>query len=251
MEKRMKIRPDAGVEKRYAIYYAPEEGSPLDVFGQTWLGRDARSGHSLAQPSIAGISPRMLLHIVSVAAHHGFHGTLKPPFFLRTPNLERHLFDDIARFAETEKSFYLPRLCITEMGHFLALVPETHCTELNRMADRCVRQFDWYRRSASIAELNRRRAAGLTASQEHYLRKWGYPYVMSEFRFHLTLTGPISDSILLAHIKKALTNLLMKIDLNSIHVKSLCIFIQEQADGPFLLHCRYPLRTDSAPNASA
>ena len=152
--------------------------------------------------------------------------------------------------AAREKSFYLPRLRIAEMDRFLALVPEVPCPELNRLADRCVRHFDRYRRSASPAELDRRRAAGLTASQEHYLRKWGYPYVMNEFRFHLTLTGPLSNPAFAAHIKKALAGLLTEKELNSVQVESLCIFIQEQADGPFLLHSRYPLGTDPAPNTS-
>jgi hypothetical protein len=85
------------------------------------------------------------------------------------PNLEDRFFEDIARFAATEKSFYLPRLCLAQIGRFLALVPKTPCPELNQMADRCVRHFDWYRRPASAVELNRRRAAGLSSRQEHYL----------------------------------------------------------------------------------
>ncbi|MGD2014015.1 MAG: DUF1045 domain-containing protein [Desulfobacterales bacterium] len=239
------------MEKRYAIYYAPEEGSSLEEFGRSWLGRDAYSGNTVAQPSIEGISPQMLSDIVSVAARYGFHGTLKPPFFLRTPDLEEHLFKDIERFAATEKSIYLPRLCITEMGRFLALAPETRCPQINQIAERCVYHFDWYRRSPSIAEIKRRRAVGLTASQEHYLRRWGYPYVMKEFRFHLTLTGPISDPALVARIKKTLAGLVTERELISVKVESLCLFIQEQAKGPFLLHSRYPLGTDLTRKISA
>ena len=26
------------------------------------------------------------------------------------------------------------------------------------------------------------------------LERWGYPYVMDEFRFHMTLTGPIPEA---------------------------------------------------------
>jgi len=32
---------------------------------------------------------------------------------------------------------------------------------------------------------------GLTARQAKNLERWGYPFVFEEFRFHMTLTGPI------------------------------------------------------------
>ena len=54
-----------------------------------------------------------------------------------------------------------------------------------------------------------------------------------------------------AHIKKTLAGLLREIDLKSIQVESLCIFIPEQADSPFLLHRRYPLGVDVAQRTDA
>ena len=41
------------------------------------------------------------------------------------------------------------------------------------------------------AELARRRSGGLTPRQEELLQRWGYPFVLEEFRFHLSLTGPL------------------------------------------------------------
>ena len=46
---------------------------------------------------------------------------------------------------------------------------------------------------AAPEELKKRRGAGLSSRQELMLTTWGYPYVMEEFRFHLTLTGRLSD----------------------------------------------------------
>ena len=37
--------------------------------------------------------------------------------------------------------------------------------------------------------MDKRRAAGLSARQDELLREWGYPYVLDEFRFHMTLSG--------------------------------------------------------------
>jgi len=34
----MQIEGNVKSEKRYAIYYTPKEDSPLNTFGQTWLG---------------------------------------------------------------------------------------------------------------------------------------------------------------------------------------------------------------------
>jgi hypothetical protein len=42
------------------------------------------------------------------------------------------------------------------------------------------------------AELARRRVADLTPRQDALLQRWGYPFVLEEFQFHLSLTGPLS-----------------------------------------------------------
>jgi len=44
----------------------------------------------------------------------------------------------------------------------------------------------------SATELARRRQAGLTAAQDALLLTWGYPWVLDEFKFHLSLTGPLN-----------------------------------------------------------
>ena len=54
-----------------------------------------------------------------------------------------------------------------------------------------VREIDAFRKPLTKEELTIRRSKGLTRSQDENLIKWGYPYVFSEFRFHMTLTGKI------------------------------------------------------------
>src|SRR5690554_5056560 len=65
---------------RYAIYYAPEPGSPLDRFGAAWLGRSAWTGEPVAQPAVEGLDPEQLAAMTAEPRLYGFHGTLKPPF---------------------------------------------------------------------------------------------------------------------------------------------------------------------------
>ena len=37
--------------------------------------------------------------------------------------------------------------------------------------------------------MDKRRAARLNPQQETHLQRWGYPYVLDQFRYHMTLTG--------------------------------------------------------------
>ena len=61
-----------------------------------------------------------------------------------------------------------------------------------------VARFDPFRAPPDAVELDRRRAQRLTTRQEAMLQRWGYPYVMEEFRFHMTLTGPLPPAELAA-----------------------------------------------------
>ena len=71
---------------------------------------------------------------------------------------------------------------------FLALVPDGDASALNALAERCLRELDGFRMPPSEEELKRRRAAPLTARQQAQLMRWGYPFVLDDFRFHMTLT---------------------------------------------------------------
>lgn len=230
---------------RYAIYYVPEVGSPLDRFGRSWLGRDANSDPKLQAecqpPCVTDLKPDEVAAVISAAAHYGFHGTLKAPFFLRSPDLEPALFEEIKAFANGRRPFCLPPLKLRRMNRFLALMPEGDCDPLDDLAEACVRHFDPYRKSASAAELARRRAAELSARQEAHLMRWGYPYVLDQFRFHLTLAGPLNGNEAAAKLIQAIYAHLaaVEVDLEAVEVRSICLFIQERQDLPFRCHSRH------------
>jgi len=78
---------------------------------------------------------------------------------------------------------------------------------LQALAAACVMDFDDFRAPAAAAELAKRRAAGLTAQQEALLARWGYPYVMEAFRFHMTLTGSLAEDARQAAEAQALARL--------------------------------------------
>ena len=135
-----------------------------------------------------------LAEIIAEPRLYGFHGTLKAPIALAEDVSEGDFLEAVGRFAATQRGFAVPALELGELSGFLALVPAERCVELQDLADRCVVEFDDFRRPADEAELARRRAPGLSPRQDELLVRWGYPYVLEEWRFHLTLTGRLPDA---------------------------------------------------------
>lgn len=171
---------------RYAVYYTPRPG-PLHDFGAAWLGWDAASGQPVAHPPVEGVETW-----TATPRKYGFHGTLKPPFRLAEGATEETLAEALTRFAAAQPAVVLSGLRLAQLGHFLALIPAGSQDDLAQLAERVVMDLDGFRAPLNEAELARRRAAGLTPRQDALLTRWGYPYVMEEFRFHLTLTGRLS-----------------------------------------------------------
>ncbi|MFZ5738726.1 MAG: DUF1045 domain-containing protein [Pseudomonadota bacterium] len=178
---------------RYAIYYLPAVGSALAQFGAAMLGYDVASGADVAfaQPTAAVADWR---EITADPRGYGFHATLKAPFTLADGRRESELLWACATFAETPRA--IPRIVpvIRPIGRFIALVPDVPSEPLQQLAADCVRDFDGFRAQLSAEDRARRRPEQLTPQQIEHLDRWGYPYVMDEFRFHMTLTGSLDPA---------------------------------------------------------
>jgi putative phosphonate metabolism protein len=175
--------------KRYAIYYTPAPG-PLAEFGAAWLGWDAVQGVEVQHPAIPGL-PRPISEITQTPRKYGLHATIKPPFRPQADTDEHMLCEALDAFCAGQDTIRLNSLSVAQLGRFLALRPEGDEYLLNDMAAKAVRAFDRFRAPLTEDELTNRRAGGLTPSQDLLLQTWGYPYVMEEFRFHITLTGKL------------------------------------------------------------
>jgi putative phosphonate metabolism protein len=173
---------------RYAIYFLPESDSALGQFGSDWLGYDADTGETAQQRTLAGLSEERLAAITAEPRRYGFHATLKPPFALAAGWSLDALAVAIATFAAQRPTIIAPPLALAAIGGFWALVPSRPCSAIDDLAAGCVRSFDTFRAPPAADELARRRRAGLSENEEALLQRWGYPYVMESFRFHLTLT---------------------------------------------------------------
>lgn len=188
---------------RFAIYYLPPEGA-LASFGAHWLGWDVVRGHEVVQPEVPGIA-----EVTEAPRRYGFHGTLKPPFRLPVGCDLEGLRGAVAAMAEGCAPAEAEGLELVRLGSFLALVPTGETAGIARVAATCVETLDRFRAPADNSELERRRAKGLTPRQEEMLQRWGYPYVMEDFRFHLTLTGRVPrkaaadwQAVVTAHLPK-------------------------------------------------
>jgi hypothetical protein len=183
-----------------------------------------------------------LLELTASPRQYGLHGTLKPPFFLTRGTTESDLLDTVAGLAAGQKAFDLPPLKLETIGSFLALTPSAPCPELDDLARACVIGLDRFRRPPGPQELARRRAAGLTPNQERLLAQWGYPYVLEEFRFHLTLTERIPDADERLRVQAGLSALLGPVVSQPVPVRDIAVFRQIHPDAAFTVLGAHALR---------
>lgn len=218
--------------QRYAIYHLPDNAE-LAAFGAAWLGWNIETGIEVRQPDVPGIAAA-----TARPRKYGFHATLKPPFRLAENCDASGLLADTRKLAAGMAPVQLEGMRVASLGRFLALVPEGETGGLGDLAFASVRMLDRYRRPADAEELARRRAAGLTDRQDELLRRWGYPFVGEEFRFHLTLSGGLPQSELSQLARAAEVHLP---ELPRPYVISSIALVGEGEDGRFRLLDRFVL----------
>lgn len=177
---------------RHAVYVTLPDG-PLQAFAAAWLGWDAARGRQTRPPELPGL-PAPAHDLTARPRRYGLHGTMKPPFRLAADQDSEGLRDAFQALCANAAPVVLEGLKLSRIGRFLALTPTGPTGALEDLAARCVDSLDRFRAPPSEGELNRRRHPGLSPRQRDLLDLWGYPYVMEEFRFHITLTGPLPDA---------------------------------------------------------
>jgi hypothetical protein len=178
------------VNHRYAIYYTPPPSHPLWHAGCDWLQRD---------PGADEARPPTRAH-VREPWRYGFHATLKPPMRLAAGKDEAGLRAAVSSLAQRTLRFEMPALSVQWLQGFIALrpalpLPREHA--LHRLADACVTELDPWRAEPVPEELQRRLALPLDDTQRGLLMRYGYPHVLSHWRFHMTLTDTLPDDLAL------------------------------------------------------
>lgn len=225
---------------RYALYFTPGRDHPLTVAAANWLGRDAFRN---ACPSVAdthGLDAEELSCWTAEPRRYGFHATLVAPFRLRQGLDEQDVIRAAELFAMQSARPSVQRLTIARLDSFLALVPASSNGELEALAGSAVDCFCSLRAPLTEQEIARRNPVRLTKRQRAYLDRYGYPYVKEEFRFHMTLTGPVSATET-ARIEPALARLLAPILVAPVAIDAVTLFVEPEPGAPFTVHSTYRL----------
>jgi hypothetical protein len=151
----------------------------------------------------------------------------------------------VAQLAARLPAIDAPPLAIARPGGFFALVLSRPCTTVDRLAAPCVAELDTFRAPPGAEELARRRRAGLTPRQERLLEHWGYPFVMDEFRFHMTLTGRLPNEEA-AGLRPILERLAAPYCRSALRIDAIGLYRQPRRDAAFRLVRRYPLAGTAA-----
>ena len=239
---------------RFAIYAAPGSG-PADSVGlllrekaEQWLGRSA-AGDPVTPGVPIGWTRAALDAMTAGPRRYGFHATLKPPFRLAGDQTPEELDAALARFAARTAGTVIPALSLARIGGFFALVPGAPAPGLRVLADEVVKGFDAFRAPATSAELARRNPARLTPRQRELLATWGYPYVLDEFRFHLTLTDAIADGHR-PEVERAARDWFTPLLGADVPLDVLALFTEAAPGAPFALRSLHQLRpAPSSPRA--
>ena len=224
---------------RYAIYAAPgvRSADPVGVLlgqkAEQWLGRSVRS-HPVHPGAPVGWTRAAVDAMTVNARRYGFHATLKPPFRLADGRTPEELDAAVARFAAGAAAVVIPQLTLARLGGFFALVPGTQAPALHALADAVVMAFDDFRAPATEAELARRDQARLTPRQRELLSAWGYPFVLEEFGFHLTLTDRIPREQRPA-VERVLSDWFAELLGADLPVDELVVFTEAEPGAPFEL----------------
>ena len=245
---------------RFAIYAAPGSGAAEAVAAdpagaalrdkaERWLGRSV-TGEPVAPGVPAGWTRADLDAITVDARRYGFHGTLKAPFRLADGRTPGELDAAVARFAAGRAGAVIPRLSLARLGGFFALVPGAAAAGLYALADDVVTGLDAFRAPLTDAELARRRPESLTPRQRELLKAWGYPYVLEEFRFHLTVTDRIPAERRPA-VEHALSGWFAGSLGADVPVAALAVFTEAEPGAPFLRHSLHPLQPVPSPARTA
>ena len=227
---------------RYALYYTSERGSTLDRFGAELLGYDAWTGQDLSFPQGATEIVPDWRELTSHPRKYGFHATLKAPFALAAGKTETELVAACAAFAAEPRAIPAFRPVVDSISGFIAVIPVQRSEPLEQLAADCVAAFDPFRAELTARDRARRNPEKLSERQRGHLDRWGYPYVMEEFRFHMTLTGRLDEARRWA-VLDMLRQRFAATGIDMLSVDRIALFRQDTSDARFRIIGDWALRS--------
>ena len=180
--------------------------------------------------------------LLAAPRRYGWHATLRAPWRLAPGCAEDTLLTEVQALAREFSAFELPALRVRLLDGFAAICLEEPCEPLRALANQCVIALQPLAARLTAKEFERYDDRGLTGRQQTQLSEWGYPYVLEDFRFHMTLTGPLGSLApeqrgeILAHAEMCFAGLPQPLWLDA-----LSVFVEPQAGSLLRRVLRVPL----------
>lgn len=177
---------------RYALYFSPDDNSPLGLFGNKILGRNSKSQR--ADDAVSNFSDqRRWKSLTKKPSHYGFHATLKAPFELAAGSSPVQLKQACQQLANKLAPIELTGLAPGLISDFAALSLSLQPDALAALARTCVEALEPFRAPISEQDIQRRLHQPMSERQLFQLKHYGYPYIFDDFQFHMTLSDKLGD----------------------------------------------------------
>ena len=225
--------------ERFAIYYAPAADHPLWATAADWLGRDPATGASIDGP-LTAVTREALFERSESARRYGFHATIKAPMLLAEGTSAVDLESALAAFAEEMEPVAIGRLKLALLDGFL------QTRDLTDFAAEVVEAFEPFRAPLTATERDRRVSGGhLSPRQIELIDRFGYPYVLEEFRFHMTLTDRLPEAERDAYMQAAAIHFGPLAEAETV-LDRLVLFHEPEAGVPFVRLSEFILTGEAA-----
>jgi hypothetical protein len=122
----------------------------------------------------------------------------------------------------------------------LAVIPKEQSMALTDFAATCVTIFDRFRAPMNGHEKAKRQQSKLSERQQVLLAQYGYPYVMEEFRFHMTLCDRLQPEMQ-ERMRKAAQKWMAPALGEPVLLDRIVLFHQAGSGAPFQRLGDYPL----------
>ena len=214
--------------QRFAIYWTPAPETAMAKFGALWFGGF----------ETFGLAPELVARATKAPAGYGLHATFKAPFPLKDDVAPEALGDALDDFCANRSAPAAGRLILGHHQHYLTLMLSGAEADIDWLAAECVTRFFRFRAPPNERENKRWELGDLSPQEETFLKDFGYPYVLSAFRFHISLAGPL-DSAELDAVANALEPHLAPFMREPFEIRDLSLLGEPRSAGAFEVISRH------------
>ncbi len=224
---------------RYAIFWLPPEGSAMAAFGRDWFATCPHDGETGAAADF-GLPADLAAEATLRPRRYTLHGTIVAPFRPAEGVCGDRIATELRAFCARRVTRRTAPLRLTRLTRHLALVPAGGTAQLDWLAAECVTHFNRFRAPVTDADLARFPPQRHSPRQRQHVSEFGYPYVLSDFVFHVTLAGPLAPEQL-DLVEAALAPALVPLTAAPLEIAGLCLLGDPGGEAPFRLIARCPL----------